>query len=79
MAILKFKKLLEDLQTGSVQVLPDGVGKATSSGAAGTAYKATSAAVAGSAANAGTARVAHFGSSGTAGLSGTSAFWSTAG
>jgi hypothetical protein len=68
MAILKFKKLIEDLETGSSQVISSvakTVDKATSAGYAGTAYKATSAGYAG------TARVAHYGSSGTGGLAGT--------
>lgn len=80
MAILKFKKLIEDLETGSSQVISSvakTVDKATSAGNSGTAYLATSAGQAGtsvkatSAGYAGTARVAHFGSSGTGGLAGT--------
>jgi len=52
MAILKFKKLIEDLQNNTSQVLPSiskTVPLATSAGYAGTAYKATSAGRAGTA------------------------------
>lgn len=86
MAILKIKKLLEDLELGTTQVLPSvgmTVTKATSAGNAGTTYKATSAGNSGSAAfattsgNAGTSRVAHFASSGTAALAGTHAIFAT--
>lgn len=83
MAILKFKKLIEDLENNTSQVISsvsktsDTATYATSAGYSGTSYKATSAGVAGtsvkatSAGYAGTARVAHFGSSGTGGLAGT--------
>jgi hypothetical protein len=64
MAILKIKRLLEDLENNTTQVL----GSVTKTSATATlATKATSAAYAG------TARVAHFGSSGTGALSGTAA------
>ena len=62
MAIIKVKKLIEDMERNTSLVLGT-VNKAM----AGTAAKATSAAYAG------TGRVAHFGSSGTGALSGTSA------
>jgi len=70
MAILKFKKLIEDLETGSQQVVTV-IGKATSSGYAGTSYMATSSG------NTGTAYVAHRASSGTAKLAGTHADYAT--
>ena len=70
MAILKFKKLIEDLETGSRQVVTV-IGKATSSGYAGTSYMATSSG------NTGTAYVAHRASSGTAKLAGTHADYAT--
>lgn len=66
MALLKFKKLLEDLETGSKQVftgtvktasgatLATSAGVAGSAAYAGTSYLTTSAGVAGSAAYAGT-------------------------
>ena len=82
MAILKFKKLIEDLETGSQQVVTV-IGKATSSGYAGTSYMATSAGEAGtsykatSSGNTGTAYVAHRASSGTAKLAGTHADYAT--
>lgn len=82
MAILKFKKLIEDLETGSRQVVTV-IGKATSSGYAGTSYMATSAGEAGtsykatSSGNTGTAYVAHRASSGTAKLAGTHADYAT--
>ena len=68
MAIIKVKKLIEDMERNTSLVLGT-VNKAMS----GTAAVATSAVKATSAAYAGTARVAHFGSSGTGALSGTSA------
>jgi hypothetical protein len=77
MAILKFKKLIEDLENNTTQVLssvtkPASLATlATSAGQAGTAYKATSAG------QSGTSRIAHFASSGTAALSGTNAIFST--
>jgi hypothetical protein len=92
MAILKVKKMIEDLETGSVQVLSTltidtvtNVGYASTVGTAGVMALATSAANAGSssyastASRAGTSRVAHFASSGTANIAGTSAHWSTGG
>jgi len=85
MAILKIKRLIEDLENSTTQVLSSSVAKATSAGYGGTAYLATSAGQAGtavkatSAGNAGTARVAHFASSGTANIAGTSVVWSTGG
>ena len=82
MAILKIKRLIEDLENNSTLVL-SAVAKATSSGNAGTALKATSAGEAGtalkatSAGNSGTTRVAHYASSGTAALAGTNAIYAT--
>jgi hypothetical protein len=73
MAILKIKRLIEDLENNTTQVLANPVAKATSAGYAGTGAKATSAGYAG------TARVAHFASSGTAALAGTSGWWATSG
>ena len=70
MAILKIKRLIEDLENNSTLVL-SAVAKATSSGNAGTALKATSAG------NSGTTRVAHYASSGTAALAGTNAIYAT--
>lgn len=64
MAILKIKKIIEDLETGSRQVL-SAVGKATSAGNTGTAYLATSAAKSGTAAYASSAGG---GAGGTAGV-----------
>lgn len=92
MAILKFKKLIEDLENSTTQVLTAvaSVTKATSAGYAGTSYKATSAGNAGTggyattAAGAGTASFATTASySGTArvahfGSSGTGALSGTA-
>ena len=82
MAILKFKKLIEDLENNTSQVVSS-VTKtsaiATSAGYAGTSSLATLATLATSAGQAGTSRVAHFASSGTAKLAGTSAVWSTGG
>jgi hypothetical protein len=88
MAILKIKRLIEDLENDSHQVLANHVAKATSAGNTGTASLATlasSASYAGtsmkatSAARTGTAYVAHFASSGTANIAGTSEVWSTGG
>jgi len=76
MAILKIKRLIEDLENDSHQVLANHVAKATSAGNTGTASLAT---LASSASYAGTARVAHFASSGTANIAGTSEVWSTGG
>jgi hypothetical protein len=73
MAILKIKRLVEDLVNDTHQVLTDNVAKATSAGNTGTASLASSASYAG------TARVAHFASSGTANIAGTSEVWSTGG
>jgi len=70
MAILKFKKLIEDLETGSQQVVTV-IGKATSSGYAGTSYMATSAGEAGT--------TYYATSAGTAGKAGTAAYSSSAG
>jgi len=85
MAILKVKKMIQDLENGTTQVLSTltianvtNVGIAATVGTAGVVSLATSAANAGtaskatSAGNAGTARVAHWGSSGTGALAGTS-------
>ena len=85
MAILKFKKLIEDLENNTTQVLASvtkpastasyaGTSlKATSAGDSGTAYKATSAG------NAGTSLIAHYGSSGTGKLAGTHALYQSGG
>jgi hypothetical protein len=74
MAILKFKKLIEDLENSTTQVLAAVAlsTKATSAGNSGTSYKASSAA------NAGTSRVAHFASSGTGALAGTNLIYTSA-
>jgi hypothetical protein len=64
MALNAFKRLKEDLELNTSQVVgtvAKPVTKATSAGYAGTS------------------RVAHYGSSGTAALAGTSSFWSTSG
>lgn len=82
MAILKFKKLLEDLENDTHQVLVSDVAKASSAGNAGKASSASNAgtsSLASSANNSGTSFVAHYASSGTANLAGTSAVWSTGG
>lgn len=95
MAILKFKKLIEDLENGTTQVISEltianvtNVGIAATVGTAGAIAYATSSGYAGtsslatkasSASYAGTSRVAHYASSGTAALAGTSAVWSTGG
>jgi hypothetical protein len=79
MAILKFKKLLEDLENntttvlGSVTKVTSSATLATSAGYAGTSYLTSSANYAG------TSRVAHYASSGTAAIAGTSVVWSTGG
>jgi len=80
MAILKIKRLIEDLENNTTQVISS-VTKtvslatlATSAGQAGTSSLATKATSAG---YAGTARVAHYASSGTAALAGTHAIYST--
>ena len=71
MAILKIKKLIQDLENNTTQVLANPVAKATSAGNTGTssvavlATLATSAGKAGSAAYAGTSRVAFLGTSGS--------------
>ena len=73
MAILKIKRLIEDLERNQSQV----IGTVTKSmagidsGTAAVALVANTATYATSAGYAGTARVAHFGSSGTGGLAGT--------
>jgi hypothetical protein len=67
MALNAFKRLKEDLELNTSQVVGT-VAKTVS-----TATRATSAGYAG------TSRVAHYGSSGTAALAGTSSFWSTSG
>ena len=72
MAILKFKKLIEDLQNNTNQVLAS-----VAMPISGTAAVATLAVKATSAGNAGTSRVAHFASSGTAALAGTNAIFAT--
>ena len=90
MAILKFKKLIEDLKNGTTQVLETltianvtNVGIAATVGTAGVVSLATSAANAGtsskatSAGRAGTSLVAHWASSGTAALAGTNIIFST--
>jgi hypothetical protein len=85
MAILRIKRLLEELESGVQPVVADTCIFATSAGNAGTSSLATKATSAGNAGTAGlatlatsagysgTARVAHFGSSGTGALSGTAA------
>jgi hypothetical protein len=71
MAILKIKRLIEDLENNSTQVLANPVSKATSAGGAGTSSLASSASYAGtvvlaSSANyAGTAYAAAYGTSGS--------------
>ena len=65
MAILKFKRLIEDLENNTTQVLTS------------VTFPAATATYAGSAAYAGTATVSHFGSSGTAPFYGTSGFAGT--
>jgi hypothetical protein len=72
MAILKIKRLVEDLENNTTQVLTS-VGVANS----GTAAVATLAVKATSAAQAGTSNVAHYASSGTAALAGTNAIFAT--
>lgn len=67
MAILKFKKLIEDLENNTSQVV------SSVTKVAATATRATSAGYAG------TSRVAHFSSSGTGALSGTSLLYTEAG
>jgi hypothetical protein len=66
MAILKIKRLIEDLENSTTQVLSSSVAKATSAGYGGTAYLATSAGNAGSSSYASTSAIA-----GTAPYSGT--------
>jgi hypothetical protein len=70
MAILRIKRLLEELESGVQPVVADTCIFATSAGNAGTAGLAT---LATSAGYSGTARVAHYGSSGTGALAGTAA------
>jgi hypothetical protein len=65
MAILKIKKLIQDLENNTTQVLANPVAKATSAGRAGTSAVATTAVAAGSAAYAGTSSVAATGTSGS--------------
>ena len=67
MAILKFKKLIEDLENNTTQVLST-VTKAGAGEQSGTAAVATLAVKATSAGYAGTARIAHYGSAGTGAL-----------
>jgi hypothetical protein len=64
MAILKIKQLEERLAAGSQTVVATSATFATSAGNAGTSYRANR---------------ADFGSSGTAKLTGTGAWWSTSG
>jgi hypothetical protein len=76
MAIVKLKKIMEDLKENTttaidVSTITATWPKATSAGNSGTSYKATSAG------NAGTSRVAHFASSGTGALAGTHAIFAT--
>ena len=66
MAIVRLKKLIEDLASGAQAVVADSAPYATSAGQAGTAVLATSAGNAGTAAIAGTASVAATGTSGSA-------------
>lgn len=67
MAIVKLKKVLEDLENNTSLVVGTITKTATSAGYAGTSYKATSSGVAGSAAYAGTSAKAT-----SAGFAGTS-------
>lgn len=81
MAILKIKKLIEDMERNESTVLGT-VTKAIAGAVSGTAAVATLAVKATSAGNAGTsyrANRADFGSSGTAKLAGTGAWWATSG
>ncbi len=80
MAILKIKRLIEDIEHNSTLVLSSSVetlvgemsvAYATTAGNAGTAHKATSAG------NAGTSRIAHYASSGTGAFAGTHAIYGT--
>jgi hypothetical protein len=72
MAIVRLKKLIEDLASGAQAVVADSAPYATSAGnagtaaIAGTAAKATSAGISGTANYAGTAAVAAKGTSGSA-------------
>jgi hypothetical protein len=93
MAILKVKKMIEDLENGSTQVLSTltianvtNVGIAATVGTAGVVSLASSAANAGtasvadyskSAGTSGRAEIANWASSGTAALAGTSAIFAT--
>ena len=94
MAILKFKKLIADLENNTTTVLSSVTKVASTASNAGTAAVATTAANAGtsavattavksgSAAYSGTAfgaQRAHWASSGTASLKGTSIWWGTSG
>lgn len=65
MAILKIKKLIEDLENGTTQVVT-GVSYASSAANAGSSSYASTSAEAGSAAYSGTASVAKTGTSGSA-------------
>jgi hypothetical protein len=78
MAILKVKKMIEDLENGSTQVLSTlTIANVTNVGIAATVVTAGVVSLATSAANAGTSLVAHWASSGTAALAGTSAIFAT--
>ena len=66
MAIIKFQRLIEDLENNTAQVISSMTKKASTSAAAGTSAVATTAVVAGSAAYGGTAAVAAKGTSGSA-------------
>lgn len=71
MAILRIKKLIEDLENNTSLVLGDLDKIATTAGNAGTAAKATTAG------RSGTSLVAHYASSGTGALAGTNAIFAT--
>lgn len=71
MAILRIKKLIEDLENNTSTVL------ASMTKLASTATQAGTSSLAASANQAGTTRVAHYASSGTAALSGTNAIFAT--
>ena len=84
MAIVRMKKLIEDLERNQSQVVGT-VNKSIAGAVSGTAAVATLAVLATSAGKAGTADLAtravsaNFGSSDTAKLAGTGAWWSTSG
>ncbi len=79
MAILKIKKLIEDLELNTTLVLSSMTKLASTATVAGSAAYSGTGYLATSANYAGSSRVAHFASSGTANIAGTSAVWSTGG